>query len=102
MLVNDIPVELSGVTRLTCQALLREFPHSASVRRVMNHWESTERCNHELARSSSQINSKTKHDRPDFRVALLASVCRLKGKHSLHNLYTCVPRDWIHLWEYDL
>lgn len=61
VLVNDIPVELSGVTRLTCQALLREFPHSASVRRVMNHWETTERCNPELAKSSSQINSKTKH-----------------------------------------
>lgn len=27
VLVNDIPVELSGVTRLNCQALLCEFPH---------------------------------------------------------------------------
>lgn len=26
VLVNDIPVELSGVTRLNCQALLCEFP----------------------------------------------------------------------------
>lgn len=30
VLVNDIPVELSGVTRLNCQALLCEFRHIAN------------------------------------------------------------------------
>lgn len=51
MLVNDIPVELSGVTRLTCQAVLREFPHNTSFHRMMNDSETTLYCNHELANS---------------------------------------------------
>lgn len=41
VLVNDIPVELSGVTRLTCQALLREFPHNTSLYWMISDREAT-------------------------------------------------------------